>query len=110
MIIKGQQNQNLKFIKSLVFIELVSQDIWIMQILIWWKNVFLKKEKLQKSTLVLEGFRKKKFPGHKTSIKIYKKCKSFYKIKEVPTTVIYFDEVRRGKSKEKVGVFKWKNF
>ena len=38
------------------------------------------------------------------SIKIYKKCKSFYKIKEVPTTVIYFDEVRRGKTKDKVGV------
>ena len=30
---------------------------------------------------------------------------SYYDIKDVPTTIIYFDEVRRGKSKEKVGIF-----
>ena len=33
------------------------------------------------------------------------KNKSFYELDKVPTTVIYFDEVRRGKTKEKVGVF-----
>ena len=47
----------------------------------------------------------KKYPGHKTSINIYNKCKSYFEINDVPKTIIYFDEVRRGKSKEKVGIF-----
>ena len=52
----------------------------------------------------LQRLQKKKYPGHKTSINIYKKCKSYYELDKVPTTVIYFDEVRRGKTKDKVGV------
>ena len=70
------------------------------------KKCFSEKGKTSEEHIGFRRFQKKKFPGHKTSIKIYKKCKSFYKIKEVPTTVIYFDEVRRGKTKDKVGVFK----
>ena len=46
----------------------------------------------------------KKYPGHQTSIDLYEKCKNYYDVKTVPSTIIYFDEVRRSKSKEKVGV------
>ena len=35
------------------------------------------------------------------SFNIYKKCKHLYKIK-MPTHVVYFDEVRAGKTKEEV--------
>ena len=59
-----------------------------------------------KEDKALRKLKKKKYPGHKTSINIYKKCKNYYELNEVPTTVIYFDEVRRGKTKDKVGVFK----
>jgi len=44
----------------------------------------------------------KKKIGHKISMQIYKKCKDYYKHTEVPTTIVYFDEVRKGKSKESV--------
>ena len=47
----------------------------------------------------------KRSPGHETSIKLYDKCKDYYKPVEVPTRVIYFDEVRKSKKKEKVGIF-----
>jgi len=43
---------------------------------------------------------------HNISVQIYNKCKSFYKPVKIPTRVVYFDEARRGKTKEKVGVFK----
>ena len=43
---------------------------------------------------------------HDISVQLYNKCKSFYKPVKIPTRVVYFDEVRRGKTKEKVGVFK----
>ena len=43
---------------------------------------------------------------HDISVQIYNKCKSFYKPVKIPTRVVYFDEARRGKTKEKVGVFK----
>ena len=43
---------------------------------------------------------------HDISVQLYNKCKSFYKPAKIPTRVVYFDEVRRGKTKEKVGVFK----
>ncbi len=43
---------------------------------------------------------------HYISVQLYNKCKSFYKPVKIPTRVVYFDEVRRGKTKEKVGVFK----
>jgi len=43
---------------------------------------------------------------HDISIQIYNKCESFYKPLKIPTRVVYFDEVRRGKTKDKVGVFK----
>ena len=42
---------------------------------------------------------------HDISVQLYNKCKSFYKPVKIPTRVVYFDEVRRGKTKEKVGVF-----
>ena len=58
----------------------------------------------------LSRLKNKKYPGHKTSIMIYKKCKSFYELDKVPSTVIYFDEVRKGKTKDKVGVINWKKF
>lgn len=45
----------------------------------------------------------KKDPGHKTSIKIYDKCKDYYEPVEIPTRIVYFDEVRRGKTKDQVG-------
>ena len=48
----------------------------------------------------------KKYPGHKNSINIYNKCKNYYEQKNVPSTIIYFDEVRRSKTKEKVGIIK----
>jgi hypothetical protein len=35
------------------------------------------------------------------SFKIYNQCKHLYKIK-VPTQVVYYDEVRAGKTKEEV--------
>jgi uncharacterized protein (DUF1800 family) len=44
-------------------------------------------------------------PGKKYVFgKEYKKGKDYYEIDNVPTTIIYFDEVRRGKTKEKVGI------
>ena len=45
-----------------------------------------------------------KFKGnkHKLSHKIYNKCRHLFKISEVPTQAVYFDEVRAGKSREKV--------
>ena len=42
---------------------------------------------------------------HKISIQLYKKCKDYYKPVEVPTRIIYFDEVRKSKKREKVGIF-----
>ena len=41
---------------------------------------------------------------HDISVQIYNKCKSFYKSVKIPTRVVYFDEVRKSKKKEKVGV------
>ena len=45
---------------------------------------------------------RKKWYGHKTSINLYDKCKDYYKHTEVPSTIVYFDEVRKSKKKEKV--------
>ena len=39
---------------------------------------------------------------HKISIQLYNKCKDYYEPINVPTTIVYFDEVRKGKSKESV--------
>ena len=39
---------------------------------------------------------------HKISIQLYNKCKDYYELNDVPTTIVYFDEVRKGKSKESV--------
>ena len=52
----------------------------------------------------------KKKIEHDESVKIYNKCKSFYKPVKIPTRVVYFDEVRKNKKKQKVGVFEWKKF
>ena len=48
----------------------------------------------------------KKYPGHEISIQLYNKCKDYYETTHVPTTIIYFDEVRKSKKKEKVGIIK----
>ncbi len=42
---------------------------------------------------------------HKASIQLYNKCKDYYKPTKLPTRIIYFDEVRKSKKREKVGVF-----
>ena len=39
---------------------------------------------------------------HKMSIQLYNQCKDYYEPINVPTTIVYFDEVRKGKSKESV--------
>jgi len=41
---------------------------------------------------------------HKISIQLYNKCKDYYKPVVVPTRVVYFDEVRKSKKREKVGI------
>ena len=51
-------------------------------------------------------FQGNKYPGHKNSIKLYNKCKDYYQNTGVPTTIVYFDEVRKSKKKEKVGIIK----
>ena len=43
---------------------------------------------------------------HKISIQLYNKCKDYYKPVDVPTTIVYFDEVRKSKKRKKVGIFK----
>lgn len=43
---------------------------------------------------------------HDISVQLYNKCNSFYKPIKIPTRVVYFDEVRKSKKKEKVGVLK----
>ena len=41
---------------------------------------------------------------HETSIQLYNKCKDYYKPIELPTRIIYFDEVRKSKKRKKVGI------
>ena len=43
---------------------------------------------------------------HKISIQLYNKCKDYYKPVDVPTRIVYFDEVRKSKKREKVGIIK----
>jgi len=45
---------------------------------------------------------KKKKIRHNESIDLYNKCKDYYNPTTVPTTIVYFDEVRKGKSKKLV--------
>ena len=40
------------------------------------------------------------------AIQLYNKCKDYYESVDVPTTIVYFDEVRKSKKREKVGIFK----
>ena len=47
-------------------------------------------------------FKKRKKMNSKLSYKIYNKCKHLYKITKVPAQIVYYDEVRAGKSKNKV--------
>lgn len=42
--------------------------------------------------------------SHKISIQLYNKCKDYYKPIELPTRIIYFDEVRKSKKRKKVGI------
>ena len=48
------------------------------------------------------SLRKKSWYPHEMSIQLYNKCKDYYKLNDVPTPIVYFDEVRKGKSKESV--------
>jgi len=48
----------------------------------------------------------KKKIRHKISIQLYNKCKDYYKPVNVPTTIVYFDEVRKSKKREKVEIIK----
>ena len=50
-------------------------------------------------------FKIKKKIEHDESVKIYNKCKSFYKPVKIPTRIVYFDEFRKSKKKTKVGIF-----
>ena len=68
------------------------------------EKCFNEKGKTDKEYKSFVRLKLRKFPGHQTSIDIYKKCKDYYETNNVPTTIIYFDEVRKGKSKDKVGV------
>ena len=68
------------------------------------EKCFNEKGKTDKEYKAFVKLKLRKFPGHQTSIDIYKKCKGYYETNNVPTTIIYFDEVRKGKSKDKVGI------
>ena len=68
------------------------------------EKCFNEKGKTDKEYKSFVRLKLRKFPGHQTSIDIYKKCKGYYETNNVPTTIIYFDEVRKGKSKDKVGI------
>ena len=68
------------------------------------KRCFSEKGKTEKEYNSFVKLKLRKYPGHKTSIDIYKKCKDYYEINNVPTTIIYFDEVRKSKKREKVGI------
>ena len=70
------------------------------------QECFKEKGNTVKEFEALYKLQRRKYPGHKTSIIIYDKCKDYYKSNEVPTTIIYFDEVRKSKKKEKVGIIK----
>ena len=45
---------------------------------------------------------KRKRTTHPDSLNLYKKCKEFYNEVDVPSTVAYFDENRRGRTKSEV--------
>ena len=47
-------------------------------------------------------FKKRKKMNSKLSYKIYNKCKHLYKITKVPAQIVYYDEVRVGKTRKKV--------
>ena len=49
-----------------------------------------------------KNLKKKRGLNHKRSIKLYNVCKDFYKPVEVPTRIVYFDEVRKTKKCEKL--------
>ena len=48
--------------------------------------------------------KREKYFGHEISIQLYNKCKDYYEPINVPTTIVYFDEVRKWKSKESVTI------
>lgn len=63
----------------------------------------LKNEKFEKSyTKIFSNLKKDKYISHNNSIEIFEKCKKYYDEIIIPTTVVYFDEVRKGKSKKSV--------
>jgi len=63
---------------------------------------FKEKGSTTKENTAFYKLQRKKWYGHKTSINLYDKCKDYYKHTEVPSTIVYFDEVRKSKKKEKV--------
>ena len=63
-------------------------------------QLMLEAEFLEHLTDRVIGKRKKM--NSKLSYKIYNKCKHLYKITKVPAQIVYYDEVRVGKTRKKV--------
>tara|TARA_B110001450_G_scaffold167360_1_gene156066 strand:- start:104 stop:1624 length:1521 start_codon:yes stop_codon:yes gene_type:complete len=62
----------------------------------------LKEKGSSKQELALLSKLKRKDTTHPDSLNLYKKCKEFYNKVNVPHTVAYFDEERRGRTKNEV--------
>ena len=50
----------------------------------------------------MNNLKKDKYISHNNSLKIFKICKNYYDEITIPTTIVYFDEIRKGKSKSSV--------
>ena len=59
-------------------------------------------EKFHWYSTVLYELKNYKRIKHKDSIEVFKDCEKYYDEIIIPTTVVYFDEVRKGKSKKSV--------
>ena len=63
----------------------------------------LKTEKFEDDyTEIFSNLKKDKYISHNNSIEIFEKCEKYYDEIVIPTTIAYFDEVRKGKSKNSV--------
>jgi len=69
------------------------------------EKCFEEKDYTSEEKGAVSGLKRKKI-WHKISIQLYNKCKDYYEPVEVPTTIVYFDEVRKGKKREQVGIIK----
>ena len=63
----------------------------------------LKNEKLENTySEIFNNLKKDKYISHNNSLKIFEICKNYYDEIIIPTTIVYFDEIRKGKSKSSV--------